>query len=232
MVLAGIDYTQLGAIGAPFLLSLALGTALVGFNEETAYRGVALVAFRRTVQGGLGVVLDCRCCSACCTAPTSCSGQPLVPTVRQIVIAFLMGTVFYVARRVTGSLLFMMAIHALWDFGSFSFMGGLEATGKTALNPAALATLPLLLVMLVMIAIVIEEDLRDACRVTLASTRAAAVLDRRRPRPRSSVQPPRGGRAEHRLPRVDSACRREAVRRTARSRAGSGSPREAQGSLR
>ncbi len=152
MVLAGIDYTQLGAVGAPFLLSLALGTALVGFNEEIAYRGVALVAFRGQYKEvlawfwtslmfgllhGANVVL----------------GQPLVPTIRQVVLAFLLGTVFYVARRVTGSLLFLMVIHALWDFGTFTFVGGLEATGKVAFNPAALATLPLLLVMLVMIAI-------------------------------------------------------------------------------
>jgi membrane protease YdiL (CAAX protease family) len=76
-------------------------------------------------------------------------GQSFVLTIRQVVIAFVMGSVFYVARRVTGSLLFMMVIHALWDFGSFTVAGGFAATGHQVITPTALAALPLLLVMFV-----------------------------------------------------------------------------------
>jgi hypothetical protein len=36
--------------------------------------------------------------------------------------------VFYVVRRVTGSLPALMILHALWDFGSFSWAGALAVT--------------------------------------------------------------------------------------------------------
>jgi membrane protease YdiL (CAAX protease family) len=152
MVIAGIDYTQFGAIGLPYLGVLALGTAMVGFNEEITYRGIALVAFRGQYKEVWAWLLTSLMFGLLHGA-NLVLGQPIVPTIVQVVFAFVLGTTFYVARRVTGSLLFMMVIHALWDFGSFSFTGGLAATGVRALNPTALATYPLLLVMLIVSAI-------------------------------------------------------------------------------
>jgi uncharacterized protein len=152
MVLAGINYTQLGAIGLPFLGALALGTAMVGFNEEITYRGIALVAFRGQYKEVWAWFLTALLFGLLHGA-NLVLGQPIVPTIRQVVIAFVMGSIFYVARRVTGSLLFMMVIHALWDFGSFTVEGGLAATGNQVITPTALATLPLLLVMFVICAI-------------------------------------------------------------------------------
>ena len=149
MVLAGINYTQLGALGLPFLGALALGTAMVGFNEEITYRGVALVGFRGQYKEVWAWFLTSLLFGLLHGA-NLVLGQSLALTIRQVVIAFVMGSIFYVARRVTGSLLFMMVIHALWDFGSFTVQGGYAATGHQVLTPTAIATLPLLLVMIVM----------------------------------------------------------------------------------
>ena len=56
-VLLGIDYGNLGNMGAAMILWLALGTALVGFSEEITYRGLALVGFRGRLQRGQGLAL-------------------------------------------------------------------------------------------------------------------------------------------------------------------------------
>ena len=152
MVLAGINYAQLGAIGLPFLGALALGTAMVGFNEEITYRGVALVAFRGQYRE-VWVWFWTSLLFGLLHGANIILGQPVVPTIRQVILAFALGSIFYVARRVTGSLLFMMVIHALWDFGSFTVAGGYAATGHAVFTPTMLATLPLLLVMFIMGAI-------------------------------------------------------------------------------
>jgi membrane protease YdiL (CAAX protease family) len=47
-------------------------------------------------------------------------GQSIGATLYQIMFAFLLGTAFYVTRRLTGLLVVNMVIHALWDFGALS----------------------------------------------------------------------------------------------------------------
>ena len=165
-VAAGIDYTQLGALGAPYILLLALGTALVGFNEEIAYRGVALVAFRGQYKE-VGVWFWTSLMFGLLHGANVLLGQPLAPTIRQVVMAFLLGTVFYAARRVTGSLPFLMVVHALWDFGSLGYQGGLAATGKAVFNPAAFATIPVILASLIMIAIAAKKVFRTPAQSVL-----------------------------------------------------------------
>ena len=39
---------------------------------------------------------------------------------QQVFFAFLAGTVFYILRRVTGSLWWAMLLHGLWDFSVFA----------------------------------------------------------------------------------------------------------------
>jgi membrane protease YdiL (CAAX protease family) len=148
-VLVGVDYSQLGAVGGSYLTWLALGTLLVGFNEELAYRGLALVAFRGTYKE-VFVWLLTSAFFGLLHGVNIFLGQGVVATVRQVVFAFVLGSVLYVARRVTGSLLFLIAVHALWDFGSFTFVGGLAATGVPGASGVALARLPLLVALVVM----------------------------------------------------------------------------------
>ena len=54
------------------------------------------------------------------------------PTVTQVLLAFGAGTIFYIIRRVTGSLIWAMVRHGLWDFSTF-------ALGRR--TPAAFAAL-------------------------------------------------------------------------------------------
>jgi hypothetical protein len=150
IVLSGVNYSQLGALGGTFLGWLAIGTLLVGFNEEITYRGLSVVAFRGAYNE-VWVWLLTSLFFGLLHGANIVLGQDVVTTIRQIVFAFVLGSVFYVVRRVTGSLVFLMIIHALWDFGSFTWMGGLEATNATSILVAA--RFPLLIALLVMSAI-------------------------------------------------------------------------------
>jgi uncharacterized protein len=117
--LVGIPYGNLGDIGGSYLLWLALGTLLVGFSEELVFRGLAVVGFRGGYSEvrvwiwssvlfgllhGVNVVL----------------GQGIVPTIRQVIFAFVLGSIFYAIRRTTGTIIVGMVLHGLWDFSAFA----------------------------------------------------------------------------------------------------------------
>ena len=125
--LVGIDYGNLGDMGGAMILWLALGTAMVGFSEEITYRGLAVVGFR----GGYGEVrvwLFSSILFGLLHGANLILGQSAVLTVRQVIFAFVIGSVFYAIRRISGTIIIPMVIHALWDFGTFSHIAG-KATG-------------------------------------------------------------------------------------------------------
>jgi uncharacterized protein len=127
IVLASVDWAQISVLSGSYLLWLAIGTLLVGFNEEIVYRGLSLVAFRGAYKE-VYVWLATSILFGLLHGANLFLGQPLVPTIQQIGFAFVLGGVFYVVRRVTGSLAVLMILHALWDFGSFTWAGALEVT--------------------------------------------------------------------------------------------------------
>lgn len=134
IVLVGIDWAQISSLSGTYLLLLAVGTLLVGFNEEIVYRGLSVVAFRGAYKE-VYVWLATSILFGLLHGANLFLGQALAPTVQQIGLAFVLGSVFYVVRRVTGSLVVLMILHALWDFGSFTWMGAFTVTG---VGPTAL----------------------------------------------------------------------------------------------
>ena len=111
--------TDWSKFDASFILSLlALGVA-VGFCEELLARGLLLTAFRSHFRevwvwlltsalfGGMHII-------------NAALGAPLGVTLGQVVIAAMSGTCFYIVRRVTGSLIWAMALHGLWDVSVFA----------------------------------------------------------------------------------------------------------------
>lgn len=127
IVLVAIDWAQISTLSGTFLLLLAIGTLLVGFNEEIVYRGLSLVAFRGAYKE-VYVWLATSLLFGFLHGANVFLGQALVPTLQQIAFAFVLGSVFYVVRRVTGSLAWLIILHALWDFGTFTWVGALEVT--------------------------------------------------------------------------------------------------------
>ncbi|SFR85841.1 hypothetical protein SAMN04487846_0021 [Microbacterium sp. cf046] len=110
------DWTK---FDASFILSLIALGLCVGFCEELMSRGLLLTAFRSRFRevwvwlftsllfGGMHLI-------------NAAFGSPFGSALSQAGIAAMSGTCFYIVRRVTGSLVWAMALHGLWDVAAFS----------------------------------------------------------------------------------------------------------------
>jgi membrane protease YdiL (CAAX protease family) len=92
---------------------------LVGFTEELTTRGILLVALRSRLSE-VWVWLLTSILFALMHLLNIALGAPFGGTVSQVGFAFLGGTLFYIARRVFGSLIPAMILHGLWDFSVFA----------------------------------------------------------------------------------------------------------------
>lgn len=144
LALAGVAGIDFGADVGSLLTVLALGVLLVGFSEELLTRGLMLVGFR----GGVSERVAWLATSALFGLLHGINvlfGQSVGSTVRQMVLAFCIGSALYVSRMVTGTLLVPMVLHAIWDFGSL----GTEGTDGDPVPGVGLLTWPLIIVALV-----------------------------------------------------------------------------------
>ena len=115
MNFAGTDWSAYS--GAFLAASLTL--ALVGFTEEIVNRGLLLVGFRSRLSEGWVWFLTSAMFGLSHLVNIAL-GADDAGTVQQVFFAFLAGTVFYILRRVTGSLWWAMLLHGLWDFSVFA----------------------------------------------------------------------------------------------------------------
>jgi uncharacterized protein len=99
-------------------LYLFVGSILVGFNEEMIHRGQLIVALRSRF-GETGVWLLSTGMFAVFHLPDMFLGLG-AGALFQVMMAFGLGSIFYLARRSTGSLVASMFLHGLWDLSIFS----------------------------------------------------------------------------------------------------------------
>ena len=105
---------------AGYLVLLAIGTLLVGFSEEMLCRGTGLVGLRGGFKEPIAWALSCLLFGLI-HALNAFFGQSIGSTIQQIVFAFLAGSVFYMTRRVSGTLILCMLLHAWIDFTTLGF---------------------------------------------------------------------------------------------------------------
>jgi uncharacterized protein len=168
MSLPGVGFL-LGGSGhadrsASFLLALGVGCLLVGFSEEMLTRGTGLVGLRGGFGEALSWFFSCLLFGLI-HALNVVFGQSLGSTVQQILIAFLAGSVLYVTRRVSGTLVACMLLHAWVDFTTFAFA---DAAVDVESPFAALAGLQWLAFLLALIGVVVL--LRRAAHTSGRST--------------------------------------------------------------
>ncbi|MFE6736022.1 CPBP family intramembrane glutamic endopeptidase [Microbacterium sp. NPDC057650] len=107
--------------GGFFAASLVL--LLVGFTEEMATRGLLIVGLRSRLGEGWVWFLS-SALFALMHLMNALTGQDLLTTLQQVGMAFIAGTIFYILRRTTGSLIWAMVLHGLWDFSVFAVEHG------------------------------------------------------------------------------------------------------------
>lgn len=109
------DYTTVTSQMWVYLIG---GCLVVGFNEEMVNRGTLIVALRSRF-GEHAVWLISTIMFAVFHLPNIYFGIGAL-AIAQVIIAFGMGSIFYLARRTTGSLIAAMLLHALWDLSAFA----------------------------------------------------------------------------------------------------------------
>ncbi len=100
-------------------LAASIVLILVGFTEEMATRGLLIVALRSRLAE-VWVWFVSTALFAIMHLINALAGQPLGPTLQQVGAAFLGGTILYILRRTTGTLIWAMVLHGLWDFSTFA----------------------------------------------------------------------------------------------------------------
>ncbi|MDN4603337.1 CPBP family intramembrane metalloprotease [Paenibacillus sp. F6_3S_P_1C] len=128
-------------------LYLIFGSIMVGFNEEMINRGQLIVALRSRF-GETGVWLLSTAMFAVFHLPNMFWGIG-AGALFQVMVAFGLGSIFYLARRSTGSLVASIFLHGFWDLSVFSANGASALPIAGILAPllviAAVITVPIIL---------------------------------------------------------------------------------------
>ncbi|MFB8373831.1 CPBP family intramembrane glutamic endopeptidase [Paenibacillus taichungensis] len=133
-------------------LYLIFGSIMVGFNEEMINRGQLMVALRSR-YGETGVWLLSTAMFAVFHLPNMFLGIG-AGALFQVMIAFGLGSIFYLARRSTGSLVASIFLHGFWDMSVFS------ANGATAIPIAGLLAPLLVIAAVITVPIILRRERR------------------------------------------------------------------------
>jgi uncharacterized protein len=112
--LVGLDWSL---FDPGHLLAVLAASVLVGFAEETLFRGVVLRSLRQGDRSEGTAVLWTTLWFGGFHLTNLLLGEP--GAVLQVGFAALTGTGLYLARRGTGTIVAAMALHGAWDFSSF-----------------------------------------------------------------------------------------------------------------
>ncbi len=124
LVVVNLAITDWSAYDLAFF-GASLVLLLVGFTEELTTRGLLLTGLRSRLGEGWVWFLSTLAFGVMHYANVL-GGQAFGATSLQVLNAFLFGTTLYILRRVTGSLVWAMVLHALWDFSVFAVGKGVQ----------------------------------------------------------------------------------------------------------
>ncbi len=120
LMIALIGFARVNTDNLTFMLICwsMLGAVGVGFGEEMINRGTLLVGLRTRFTEGK-VWFFSTLAFAALHLPNMFFGAPISSTLIQFVFAFIIGSLLYSIRRVTGTLIVAMLLHGLWDSALF-----------------------------------------------------------------------------------------------------------------
>ncbi|WP_380165569.1 CPBP family intramembrane glutamic endopeptidase [Jannaschia sp. R86511] len=163
LVLVRWDRLTLG-----LLLAVLAAGVLVGFCEETLFRGVLLRSLLDGHRSETACLLISSAVFGLFHLTNVINGSPLTSALTQVALAAVTGAILYLFRRVGGLLLVGMVAHGLWDVSLFLPGGGGGSAGALV-NVALLVVVPLLGVVAVLV------SLRRDRQLVVGSVRATAT---------------------------------------------------------
>jgi len=101
--------------GPTYLAGVVATVVLVGVCEELAFRGYLLVGARRTFRSELAAVAFTSVLFGFFHLPNALLGSPLPGEIVHVAQTAVLGLVFYALRRLSGTLILPMVVHAAWD---------------------------------------------------------------------------------------------------------------------
>lgn len=134
-----------GGSSLEFVLVTAIAVSFVGFSEELLTRGLLLVGFRGSM-GEVGVWFFTSLCFGLLHGINIIVGQAGGATLSQMAFAFVFGSVLYLTRRVTGTLIICIALHAIWDFSVLIVSSGATTSTEVPIGLGQILVLPLVLI--------------------------------------------------------------------------------------
>ena len=109
-----------GSFTADHFAAILAAAVLVGFAEETLFRGIILRALRNGTRHEGAVALFSSLWFGFFHLTNLIVGSPATSVLNQCLQASAFGIALYLARRARGVLVFAMVIHAVWDLSSFT----------------------------------------------------------------------------------------------------------------
>lgn len=145
--------TDYATISLRHLGLIAAATLLVGFCEEMVSRGVLLVSLRGSLRSEAWVWFGSSALFGVLHATNAFFGVGALALL-QVVLAFCVGTGLYLLRRLGGTLLLPMAVHAAWDFSTLT--SGLDQSPVGV--PAFVLMATTYVLSLVLVLVVLRQD--------------------------------------------------------------------------
>ncbi|WIB33081.1 type II CAAX endopeptidase family protein [Curtobacterium sp. MCSS17_005] len=163
---ADIDW---GTRSAGVVVTIVVGTILVGFGEELSLRGILLTAVRGRHGEFVTLVVTAVTFALAHVVGSIWGGVPLAGIAFQVAALTSTGVTYYWIRRVTGKLWVGIAVHALTDCVLYLTSSASSASEAlingpgTITNQTFLATVQVLLIIAVLVSVVsvIREDRRS-----------------------------------------------------------------------
>ena len=125
-VAAVVNFANDGLSDAPasWWVGLTVTMALVGLTEEISFRGIMLVGGRQVLGTETKAWLFSSALFGLFHLPNALIGQDLGASITQVVLTAVIGSVLYLVRRTTGSLIAAALFHGAYDWlliqGAFS----------------------------------------------------------------------------------------------------------------
>jgi membrane protease YdiL (CAAX protease family) len=118
-IVAHFAVADYGKVSVDLLLAIIAAGVLVGFAEETLFRGIILRALRTNLRPEAWVMLITSVWFGFFHLTNIVNGSPAPAVLTQCLQASVLGAGLYVFRRARGLLVLGMVAHGLWDMSAF-----------------------------------------------------------------------------------------------------------------